>query len=204
MPVHLLTGAGFSRNWGGWLANEAFEYLIGYPQITSELQRRLWHGKKEGFESVLNELRLIQQRQKDEPSQSEVALFERMLEDMFNAMNLGFKQVEFDPLFDPHRIGPQPNLIRRFLAHFDAIFTLNQDCLLEMKYQTPGFVQISEIVSEICIVPASSHFAIHLARNTCRPASSSLGLSCSSWSTTDSPTSNSTGRVTGAMAIRPS
>jgi hypothetical protein len=24
----LLTGAGFSRNWGGWLADEAFEYLL--------------------------------------------------------------------------------------------------------------------------------------------------------------------------------
>jgi hypothetical protein len=29
MPHYLLTGAGFSRNWGGWLANEAFEYLLG-------------------------------------------------------------------------------------------------------------------------------------------------------------------------------
>jgi hypothetical protein len=30
-PVVLL-GAGFSRNWGGWLASEAFEYLLGSPQ----------------------------------------------------------------------------------------------------------------------------------------------------------------------------
>jgi hypothetical protein len=30
----LLTGAGFSRNWGGWLANEAFEYLLGCSEIT--------------------------------------------------------------------------------------------------------------------------------------------------------------------------
>jgi hypothetical protein len=29
----LLTGAGFSRNWGGWLANEAFEYLLGSSHI---------------------------------------------------------------------------------------------------------------------------------------------------------------------------
>jgi hypothetical protein len=33
MPYYLLTGAGFSRNWGGWLANEAFEYLLGAPEI---------------------------------------------------------------------------------------------------------------------------------------------------------------------------
>ena len=33
MPHQLLTGAGFSRNWGGWLANEAFEYLLGVPEV---------------------------------------------------------------------------------------------------------------------------------------------------------------------------
>jgi hypothetical protein len=27
----LLTGAGFSRNWGGFLATEAFEFLLGCP-----------------------------------------------------------------------------------------------------------------------------------------------------------------------------
>jgi hypothetical protein len=27
--AYMLTGAGFSRNWGGWLADEAFEYLLG-------------------------------------------------------------------------------------------------------------------------------------------------------------------------------
>ena len=34
MPCVLLTGAGFSRNWGGWLAIEAFEYLLGCPEWT--------------------------------------------------------------------------------------------------------------------------------------------------------------------------
>ena len=28
MPNLLLIGAGFSRNWGGWLATEAFEHLL--------------------------------------------------------------------------------------------------------------------------------------------------------------------------------
>jgi hypothetical protein len=32
MPHYLLTGAGFSYNWGGWLAIEAFEYLLGAPR----------------------------------------------------------------------------------------------------------------------------------------------------------------------------
>jgi len=34
MPNYLLLlGAGFSRNWGGWLASEAFEYLLGSPEM---------------------------------------------------------------------------------------------------------------------------------------------------------------------------
>jgi hypothetical protein len=33
MPNYLLTGAGFSRNWDGWLADEAFEYLLGCSEV---------------------------------------------------------------------------------------------------------------------------------------------------------------------------
>jgi hypothetical protein len=54
----LLTGAGFSRNWGGWLANEAFEYLLGGSFVDDLLRRRLWIAKerKQGFEDVLSDL----------------------------------------------------------------------------------------------------------------------------------------------------
>ena len=54
----LLTGAGFSRNWGGWLANEAFEYLIGSPEIDDNLRQLLWTHKTRGggFEDTLAEL----------------------------------------------------------------------------------------------------------------------------------------------------
>jgi hypothetical protein len=44
----LLTGAGFSRNWGGWLANEAFEYLIGSPEIDDHIRHLLWTHKGRG------------------------------------------------------------------------------------------------------------------------------------------------------------
>jgi hypothetical protein len=37
----LLTGAGFSRNWGGWLANEAFEYMMGEFGLDEATVRRL-------------------------------------------------------------------------------------------------------------------------------------------------------------------
>jgi len=33
MTAAILLGAGFSRNWGGWLAQEVFNHLIGLPEI---------------------------------------------------------------------------------------------------------------------------------------------------------------------------
>src|SRR5947209_7651914 len=57
MPHILLLGAGFSRNWGGWLADEAFEYLLGCPQLDDGLRTRLWRYKgRGGFEAALSEL----------------------------------------------------------------------------------------------------------------------------------------------------
>ena len=53
----LLLGAGFSRNWGGWLASEAFEYLLGCPQVDSAIRGLLWrYQRKGGFEDALAEL----------------------------------------------------------------------------------------------------------------------------------------------------
>ena len=37
----LLLGAGFGRNWGGWLAGEVFEYLIGCPEVDAEINNLL-------------------------------------------------------------------------------------------------------------------------------------------------------------------
>ena len=54
----LLTGAGFSRNWGGWLANEAFEYLLGSIHVDNLLRQKLWQTKERGggFEDSLSEM----------------------------------------------------------------------------------------------------------------------------------------------------
>jgi hypothetical protein len=147
MGHYLLTGAGFSRNWGGWLADEAFEYLLGYPGISQDIHMELWKSKNQrlGFENTLQALRQAAEKHKDDRFVSNVRLFERMLEDMFNAMNVGFKQVVFNPLPPGAFNSDDPvDFIRRFLTHFDAIFTLNQDCLLELKYNAPGFHRISQ------------------------------------------------------------
>jgi len=97
-----------------------------------------------GFENALEELRTAFEKHKGEPFETNLRTFERMLESMFNSMNNGFKQIEFNPLFDPPTLGHSKDLIRPFLAHFDANFTLNQDCLLELKYNDQGLHRLSE------------------------------------------------------------
>jgi hypothetical protein len=63
VPHILLTGAGFSRNWGGWLADEAFEYLLGHPLIDDGLRTVLWRSKDTGgFESALEDQRIQAKR----------------------------------------------------------------------------------------------------------------------------------------------
>jgi hypothetical protein len=54
-----------------------------------------------------------------------------MLLGMFTTMNQGFD--DFEPVKNAG-LGHRPTFVRDFLCRFDAIFTLNQDTLLEQKY----------------------------------------------------------------------
>ena len=141
MALILLTGAGFSRNWGGWLAEEAFEYLLGCPELTPLHRELLWHYReKGGFEAVLEGLRTRTRyiANQNPTTGRELQSFDLMLIGMFNTMNAHF--TEFEP--GRHQgLGPQPSPVRDFLCRFDAIFTLNQDTFLERKYFTSDIRQ---------------------------------------------------------------
>jgi SIR2-like domain len=136
MQYFLLLGAGFSRNWGGWLASEVFEYLLGCPQIinNAHLRRALWKTKDEGgFEQALS---LVQTDRSLGESEREQAIhaFDAALNRMFDDMNAAL--LEVDDLEFPT---PQRNTVSGLLKRFDAIFTLNQDLLLEHLYMDGGF-----------------------------------------------------------------
>lgn len=122
-PSIVLTGAGFSRNWGGWLANEAFEYLLGCPETNTRLNNLLWtcYDNRSGFEGALARL----QRSGSDPE--DLHLLTRALRGMFDAMNRVFPGTQGPDIGGGHKGS-------RLLAHFDAIFTLNQDLLLEKGY----------------------------------------------------------------------
>jgi hypothetical protein len=124
----LLTGAGFSRNWGGWLANEAFEYLLGRPEINPRIRNLLWNSGG-NFEVAFQAIRDRAKPGNDASALDDLQRMNAMLAAMFEAMKIGFRST---PL-ETHQTS---SAIRTslFLAHFDAIFTLNQDTLLEQHY----------------------------------------------------------------------
>ena len=127
----LLIGAGFSRNWGGWLASEVNDFLFGLPemqsdaQVRSSLVRSLSAG---GFEAALSEL---QNAYKLNPTQDNLAsmrIMEGGIIKMFAEMERGFAGRYFDFCNDIKF------KVSHFLARFDAIFSLNQDLLLDRHY----------------------------------------------------------------------
>ncbi len=129
MTFVLLTGAGFSRNWGGWLASEAFEYLLGCSEIDDELRKMLWKSKSAGgFEDTLSDLQGEYARSAEPVTKKKLDTLESALVGMFNAMDNAFEIAQFENIHDVRF------LISAFLNRFDAIFTLNQDLLLELHY----------------------------------------------------------------------
>jgi SIR2-like domain len=131
IPHILLTGAGFSHNWGGYLAKEAFDYLLGVTEHDEDLRRVLWadQAKGWGFETTLARLRKEYEENYSPQVEQDFNNMTTAVRRMFGDMWLAFSQSTFDNRFDDKRLG-----VIRFLTRFDAIFTLNQDTLLETHY----------------------------------------------------------------------
>jgi hypothetical protein len=130
MAHYLLLGAGFSRNWGGWLAAEVFEYLLGRPEVVGNapLRRMLWEAQSNGgFEYALETLQVAASRD-DREAVENLANLQAAVVAMFNDMNEAFDGIQFE--------GQQHNqfTVSTFLTKFEAIFTLNQDLLVERHY----------------------------------------------------------------------
>ncbi len=130
MACSILLGAGFSRNWGGWLGAEAFEYLLGCPEVKSSptIKELLWgFSEVGGFECALAELH-SRARLDHGRYNADLQSLEGAVQNMFKAMNHCMSRLtNFD-------LGLGNGSVRKFLGRFDAIFTLNQDLLLEYQY----------------------------------------------------------------------
>jgi hypothetical protein len=128
MPSRIaLLGAGFTRNWGGRLAREFVgtlcQRLVDRPWL-NELLRLSGN-----FEQVFANRRSVAQREPDNAQAAEdVRLLNRAIREVFREMNAGLANRNFGFSTDVRCS------TRRFLSRFDAIFSLNQDLLLELHY----------------------------------------------------------------------
>lgn len=119
MGHYLLIGASFSRNWGGPLSDEITGSLLAELHDDAVIANALRRGPFEdafvGFHSAA-------------PAGASQTRFQKAVIDLFSRLNKSFvtKQFEFSK---------DVNLsVKSFLSKFDAIFSLNQDLLLEIHY----------------------------------------------------------------------
>jgi hypothetical protein len=128
----LLTGAGFSKNWGGLLASEVFNDLLSASELDQTTRDMLYKANEPrggGFEAVLARL----QGATDAANVKRCETLTSVLAGIFNMMGGAYMQRQFQFAAIPDtRYSLTP-----FLGRFDTIFTLNQDTLIEQKY-LPG------------------------------------------------------------------
>jgi hypothetical protein len=124
----LLTAAGFSKNWGGLIANEFFSRLIA-EQLDKDTRDLLFkHRASGGFETVMSILQAAQKQSPNKDTEDRLNAFTGAVLGIFNGMNNTMLREHFE--FD----NDVAYSVRAFLERFDAIFTLNQDALLEALY----------------------------------------------------------------------
>jgi SIR2-like domain len=132
MTKILLLGAGFSKNWGGLLADEVTEYLVQKLQSNPIIQKKLYNSK--GFEDTYQDLLDEFVKSPTPENKSNFEAISVPVREIFSIMNKSFLKISnFNFSQDAKKS------IQNFLSRFDAIFTLNQDLLLEMHYMGNQF-----------------------------------------------------------------
>jgi hypothetical protein len=128
----LLLGAGFSCNWGGWLASQVNEHLPATLHVKRDphLQKVLRRTEsKGGFEAALAEVQNNYILNGTLERLKHLNNLQAAIAEMFADMDAGFahrQSLDFSSDLNFK--------VARFLGRFDAIFTLNQDLLLERHY----------------------------------------------------------------------
>jgi len=123
----LLIGAGFSRNWNGWLASEIIDDLLGRLADHQDLAALL--RRTGNFEEALSQEQMDFKSNPSSETESRLKHFQTAILDSFRAMNQAFASITSMEFSNNVAFS-----IQKFLARFDAIFTLNQDLLFELHY----------------------------------------------------------------------
>jgi hypothetical protein len=125
----LLLGAGFTRNWGSWLASEFVGELCGRlidrPHLTEMLRT------SGNFEAVYGVRRSTAEREADNLQANEdVVLLQAAITSTFREINISLANRHLNFCSEARCT------TKRFLSRFDAIFTLNQDLFFELHYDS--------------------------------------------------------------------
>jgi hypothetical protein len=122
---YILTGAGFTVNWGGWTADRLLSNLLSIKAIKNNADLRLFlsQTKSQNFESILDELRKLVE---SDPKQwkEKYRIFESSIIEAFKEMEKDYAKAQFSYNYD----------VENLFAQCDVIFTLNQDLLLERYF----------------------------------------------------------------------
>jgi hypothetical protein len=129
MNAVLLTGAGFSHNWGGRLAREINTAVAMRLQHDAPLADLLH--RNPNFEEALTELQNEVATSARPGTAERLQKLETAIVDAFAVMNRNLGAASFNFSNDLKYSLPE------FFVFFDAIFTLNQDLLLEKHYLYP-------------------------------------------------------------------
>ncbi len=129
----LLLGAGFSANWDAPVTKGVFNALIADAEVqgSQQIHTLLWQNRL-NFENALSVLQ-HNDRQNQSTGRAPLLLMQRALGRVFASMNTLLKVQQFELRGRDGHIS-KAHTVTEFLARFDAIFTLNQDLLLEMHY----------------------------------------------------------------------
>lgn len=110
---YLLTGAGFSKAFGGLLCDELTAYFFNALAADKTIQKDIVQKLSlKDFEEILSEIRACR-------SAEEVKKFEGILQNLFQRM--------FDSLNLQPTSGSMEDMVEEFLWNFNCIFTLNQE-----------------------------------------------------------------------------
>lgn len=121
----LLTGAGFSKNWGGWLAADLWSVILSHPfiQNNENLKKAVWNNRDSGFETIFDDKSLNNKNKK---------IFQDVVTDSFIDMH---RALEINSTFMQNLT--IRNFIGQVFTKFDGYFSLNQDLFFEQLYNLP-------------------------------------------------------------------
>lgn len=125
--VLLLTGAGFTANFGGFLAREMWSWIFNNPKLNNAGQLKHKLRKKFDFEEIYSD---VFDERSDLPKH-EIEIFKNVVNEAYLSMDEVI-QSGWDSL--PINPGHVKDFLGRFVTPSGACFTLNQDVTMEKRF----------------------------------------------------------------------